>query len=196
MSREPPSKSAERFRTEVWPLMADLLRLARILTGDEYLAEDLVQETMLRAYRGLESWRQGTNMRAWLLTIMRNLNVDRIRKQARQITTGSIEEMEIEPSAGVPMDDIDPGSWPNPDELLERFSDDQIEAALRQLPDSMRWVLLLVDVQRLSVVEAAAILGVAEGTVKSRASRARAVLRKRLLPLARDNGWLDESVQD
>jgi len=191
---QPPDKGGDRFRDEAWPLLPSLLRVARLLTHDEHAAEDLVQETMMRAYRHIETFQPGTHMKAWLMTILRRTHVDRHRQSSRRVEAGSLDAIAHEPAA--PSAAPEPtGAWTNPDELLGRFDDGAIESALRGLPEPMRWVLLLVDVERMSVAEAAEALDVPAGTVKSRASRARSQLRDALLPVAEARGWVARSAE-
>ncbi|MEZ6190725.1 MAG: RNA polymerase sigma factor [Phycisphaerales bacterium] len=191
---EPQADALARFREEAWPNLPALLRVAIILTGDTHQAEDLVQEAMMRAYRHIETFDAGTNMKAWLMTILRRVHIDLYRKASRSVESGSLEAMAHNPAAPLDTQADDVAAWTEPDELLGRFSDQEIEDALRALPDAMRWVLLLVDVEQMSVDEAARTLDVAPGTIKSRASRARALLRERLLPLAQRRGWICTST--
>ena len=187
----PPDATA-RFKAEAWPLLPSLLRVAMILSRDEHRAEDLVQETMMRAYRHIGTFQAGTNMKAWLMTILRRVNIDLHRQDARRIDADSLGAMVFEPSDTTADTGTDDTAWNDPDELLDRFDDGAIEQALRGLPDAMRWVLLLVDVEQMSVAEVAEALDIAPGTVKSRASRARTRLRELLLPMARERGWVTE----
>lgn len=187
---EPRADALARFKDEAWPHMSSLLRIAVILTHDQHQAEDLVQETMMRAYRHIGTFKQGSNMKAWLMTILRRVHIDLYRKASRNVEAGSLDAMAHEPEAPHGRINHDQAAWSNPGELLSRFDDEQIEGALRALPEAMRWVLLLVDVEQMSVNEAAEALEVAPGTIKSRASRARARLRELLLPLAQQKGWI------
>lgn len=191
---QPRADALLRFKEEAWPNLPALLRVAVILTRDPYLAEDLVQETMMRAYRHIGTFQAGTNMKAWLMTILRRVHIDLYRKASRNVEAGSLDGMAHDPAAPSDILTEDATAWTEPDELLGRFGDEEIETALRALPDAMRWVLLLVDVEQLSVDEAAESLGVASGTIKSRASRARALLREHLLPLAQRRGWTAASA--
>lgn len=194
----PADDPRQRFRVEAWPQLPALLRVARVLTGDAHKAEDLVQETMMRALSHIASYQPGTNIRAWLLTILRRTHIDVHRRDQRRVAPVSLDAAGVEPGA----DDraTDPAAdepWlaiDDPDRLLARFEDEPIAAAMRALPEPMRWTLLLVDVERLSVAEAGEALGVAPGTVKSRASRARALLREALLPEARRRGYLADEA--
>ena len=181
----------QRFRREAWPLLPSVLRVATVLTGDPHRAEDLAQETMLRAYRHIHTFQSGTNMHAWLMTILRRTHVDIYRKESRQIDACSIDAIDAVPSTSrTPHDDFADNEWTNPQAILERFDDAEIEQALRSLPEPMRWVLLLVDVEQFSTAEAAEALDVAQGTIKSRASRARAMLKEALTPLALNRGLI------
>ncbi|MEM6259837.1 MAG: sigma-70 family RNA polymerase sigma factor [Planctomycetota bacterium] len=188
-----PTAALKRFKAEAWPLLPALLRVARMLTRDEHQAEDLVQETMLRACRHIATFQPGTNMKAWLMTILRRTHIDLYRKASRRVDAGSLDAMEIEPADDAA--DADDDAWSQPAEILNRFDDALIEQALRELPEGMCWTLLLVDVEQMATREAAEVLGVPAGTVKSRASRARAQLRSLLLPLAHQRGWIPHTEE-
>ncbi len=158
-----------------------------MLIRDQAEADDVVQETLLKAYRSLASFRDGTDAHAWLMTILRHARVDHIRHhQATSAHDVSLDAMLTEPVASEP----EPDEWMigagDPDELLQQFSDRHLIAALQQLPEEIRWTLLLVDVNGMSQDEAAKIMSVPVGTVKSRAFRGRAMLRKELAPIARE----------
>lgn len=174
--------TTERFYREVWPHLATVLRAAQFLTRNEAEAEDLAQETMMKAFRYLESFRRGTDMKAWLFRILRNTRIDRLRSAAASAGTVSLEQVIEEPADVLP---ADPAAWREPEELMEGFSDQQIISALMQLPEEIRWTLMLIDVEQLDQKEAADILGVPVGTVKSRAHRGRSMLRQVLTPVAR-----------
>jgi len=160
-----------------------------MLTHDEHAAEALVQDTMMRAYRHIETFQPGTHMRAWLMTILRRTHIDRHRRDARRLDAGSLDAMGHDP-VNQPSPPEPTDAWTSAEELLERIDDPTLEAALRGLPEPMRSVLLLVDVEQMTVAEAAEALGVPPGTVKSRASRARRRLRDDLLPIAESRGWI------
>ena len=193
VNESPTDDPRQRFQAQAWPLLPSLLRVAQLLTRDAHEAEDLVQEAMLRAYRHLGTFRDGTNMKAWLMTILRRTHIDLHRKASRQIEAASLDAIGHDPASSA---DVEDEAWREPDDLLARFDDETIENALRALPDAMRWTLLLVDVEQMSVTEAAEVLDVAAGTVKSRASRARAQLREALLPVARQRGWVGDGAED
>lgn len=184
----------QRFSDDVLPLLGPLLRVAQLLTHNNHAAEDLVQESIMRAYRHIQTFEQGTNLKAWLMTILRRTHIDLYRRDKRSVATDPLDAMDHEPPA--PTVASDDGAWTNPNELLSRFDDDAIADALRELPEAMRWTLLLVDVEQMSMTEAAAVLDVAEGTIKSRASRARAALRSALLPEAIRRGWTHAATEN
>jgi len=179
-------QAAKQWQALVWPHLAAVLRVARILIANAADAEDLAQETMLKSYRAFETFRQGSDVKAWLMTILRNTWRDRMRLASSRETIVSLEddlnEAPEQPS-GQALD------WEkiceNPEEILNEISDQQIIDALRDFPVELRWTLLLVDVEGMDHEEAARLMGVPVGTVKSRAHRGRALLRKALLPLAR-----------
>lgn len=178
-------EATERFYELVWPLAATVLRTAQILTDSTTEAEDLAQETMLKAFRAIETFRDGTDVKAWLMTILRNTRTDRIRA-ARSAANISLDALPFEPAdeAGAPESRAE--AWERPEELLNAFGDRDIIDALQRLPEEIRWTLLLLDVEGLDQQDAARVLDVPVGTVKSRAHRGRAMLREALLPVARE----------
>lgn len=137
-----------------------LRRYARALTGDAGRADDLVQDTLERALVKLDLWRPGSDMRAWLFTLMHNLFVNQIR-------SGGPSQCELDEAADVPV------SGGQADALAVR----DIHAALVKLPTEQREVILLVGLEQFSYAEAAKVLGLPIGTVMSRLSRARERLR-------------------
>jgi RNA polymerase sigma-70 factor (ECF subfamily) len=176
-----------RFYESLWPHMPVVLRTAQILCGRSSAdAEDLVQETMLKGFRSIDQFQRGSDARAWLLTILRHARIDRIRAAASSAGTVSLDDMAQEP-AGRP--EVAETDWrmatKSPEALLAEFTDAEMIHALGRLPEEIRWTLLLVDVERMDHKEAAGVLDVPVGTVKSRAHRGRMMLRQELLPLAR-----------
>jgi RNA polymerase sigma-70 factor (ECF subfamily) len=187
---QPPSDAA--FHEHVWPLRAVVLRVARLLVRDDAEADDLAQETLVRAYRGIGRFTPGTDARAWLLTILRNVRIDRLRSRATAAgRTTSLDALAYEPAAADAGDGPDgsadaDAAWEDPRRVMNAFSDAQVIAALKRLPEEIRLTLLLVDVEQLDHADAASILKVPVGTIKSRAHRGRAMLRGALLPLAKE----------
>jgi RNA polymerase sigma-70 factor (ECF subfamily) len=158
-----------------------LYNLARYLTRDPTEAEDLVQETYLRALRGWPDFAPGTNLKAWLFRILRNAFVSRYRQAVRHPTAGPYDT--TEPSSG----DAATGDPPAPcvfgPDQLRRVLSSEIEAALRSLSEDARTVILL-DLEGLTESETAMVVGCAVGTVKSRLNRARGALRAKLADYA------------
>ncbi len=184
---------AERFKRLAWPQMAVVLRTAQVLTRREDEAEDLAQETMVKAMRAIDTYQDGTNIRGWLLTILRRTHIDRLRARRPRPDERPLDETMIEPaedSAGQTGGYDE--QWIEPEQLMNRFEDEAVIEALRELPGDIRWTLLLVDVEQMEQAEAAEMLGVAVGTIKSRAHRGRAMLRDHLHQLAVQRGWVSE----
>lgn len=139
-----------------------LRRYARALTGDRAAADDLVQDTLERALSRFHLWRRGSDLRAWLFTIMHNIYVNQVRSLARHRN----EALETEPDAEMPR-----GRDPDWLELRD------LAGALARVPDEQRTVLLLVGLEQFTYDEAARILDIPIGTVMSRLSRGRERLR-------------------
>jgi RNA polymerase sigma-70 factor (ECF subfamily) len=184
--------SAAEFEAAVLPLRDELRRVALRLTQSPESAEDLVQETLLHAFQGFGRFRRGTNLRAWLMRILLNLFISHYRHQQRSVPTisleGLLEELEMaEEEAGLL---IDESAISPEDALLARVLDEEVERALEKLPDAFREAVILCDLQGLSYAEAAQQLGVPIGTVRSRLSRGREILRRLLWDYARKRRWV------
>ena len=185
--------ATRRFYDFVWPMLPTVLRTARILTGNEADAEDLAQETLLKAFRAIGQFREGTDVRAWLLAILRNARVDRLRSPGTSADALSLDALDLDPTG---RQEHETEEWQaildDPDRVLNDFSDMEVISALQHLPEEIRWTLLLVTIEGMDQAEAAGVLGVPVGTVKSRLHRGRAMLRQALLPLARDRRMIPE----
>lgn len=182
-------QATQRFYESVWPHRTAVLRAARILTGNEAESEDLAQETLIKAFKGIGRFAPGTDAKAWLLTILRRARIDRLRSAAAASGTMSLDALEVDPAdrnTGADEPHVFAGWDGTPEQLLEAFSDHQVIQGLQALPEEIRLTLLLVDVEQLKLEEAAQILEVPVGTVKSRTHRGRAMLRQSLLPVARE----------
>ena len=155
-------------------------RAAVALCGNRQDAEDLVQTTFLKALERFDSFKAGTNCKAWLLQVLRNNWIDKLRRQKFIGRTFTLEEEVIAESPH-----RDETVWSNAQDLLENFSDQQVIKALSQLPDEQRLTLFLIDVEQFSQEQVAEITDVAVGTVKSRTSRARTALKKKLISYAK-----------
>jgi len=168
---------AESFEGLAMPLFDSIFNFARWLTQNREEAEDLVQETYVKALRGFGSFQPGTNFRAWIFRILRNTFLTS-RTGLKATMTVPLEE---EQEAALP------GPPETPESLLLASADQaMLREALEELPVIFREVLLLGDVEEMSYQEIAVTLGLPEGTVKSRLSRALARLRSRVqeVPLA------------
>ena len=159
-----------------------MLRAAVALCGDREQAEDLVQETVLKALARFASFRTGTNCKAWLVRILRNAWIDRLRHRKVAGPTVPLDE-----TLAAGQDEPDE-PWTDAADVLDMFEDAEVIEALRTLSDDQRLALVLVDVEEMPHEDVAEILGVAPGTVKSRTSRARAKLRTLLRAHAHDLG--------
>lgn len=178
----------EAFEVEALPHLDRLYAVARRLAPARVDPEDLVQETVLRAYRTFDGYQPGTNCRAWLLTILHSVYVNRFRKLKREPELQPSEELERRADRDRFGED-----WEGP--LLAAATagqwgtGKQVESALRRLPEEYRQTLLLVDVEELTYEEAAGALGCPVGTVRSRLFRARRRLAADLAGYARELGY-------
>lgn len=174
------------FENVAMPYLDAVYRTALALCGRRAEAEDLTQDTFTKAMERFDSFRLGTNCKAWLLRILRNTRIDRLRHMKVVGPQVSADEALL-PAPAQPEQTV----WTNAEDILENFADEDVINAMRQLPDEQRLALFLVDVEQLDHEEVAGIMGVAVGTVKSRTSRARAALRRKLAAHARDLGFLE-----
>ncbi len=167
--------SSERFELEAMPHLNDLFRAATRMIGDRGRADDVVQEVFLQAWKSFDKFQTGTNCRAWLYKILFHCVNHERRKWFRFPMLKETEEF-IEANLVA--------ASPVPDQL----TDEEILAALDKIPAGYRAVLLLVDVEEFPYKEASEILGVPIGTVMSRLSRGRKMLREELADVARSYG--------
>ncbi|QQE11515.1 sigma-70 family RNA polymerase sigma factor [Planctomycetota bacterium] len=178
------SRSIGEFTEKIKPLLPCLLRVATYLTGNHAKAEDLVQETALKAQIYFTKYAQDTNFRAWIFTILKNTHVDlfrRERKHSKNISLYDRYEFELHATPKSEAFFMQDGS---PELILNRFEDQMIIDALKQLPENIRLTLLLVDVEQINHTDTANLLDVPVGTIKSRAHRGRSMLRKALYQYA------------
>lgn len=176
-----PSDPRHAFYDVVWPHMAAVLRTAQYLTHDDAAAEDLTQETMLKAFRSLDTLADPQRVRPWLMTILRRLRIDAYRSDAAHDDDVSLASLAGDPPEHdhPHLADVD-ALGHNPDVALDEFSDQHLIRALKELPQPIRWALLLVDVEGFDLADAAAVLDVPTGTVKSRLHRGRSMIRTTL----------------
>ncbi len=170
-----------RFEEDALALADQVYRVARHLANSREEAEELVQETYVRAFRSWASFQPGTNLRAWLLRILTNLNIDRGRRRQRAPQMQALEANDYylydklsEDGDGIT----------DTDRVVERLSQDDIVHALAEVPHDFRDVIVLVDIGDFSYADAAQILDIPVGTVMSRLHRGRRVLKTALAETA------------
>jgi RNA polymerase sigma-70 factor, ECF subfamily len=166
-------ETAAAFEELAMPLFDQLYNFAHWLTRDRLEAEDLVQETFVKALRGFSSFRPGTNFRAWMYRILRNTF---LTSRAGLSATATV---------GLDLDEVAdlPGSSESPETILiDQAHQAALQSALEEIPTQYREILLLCEVEEMSYKEIAEVLAIPIGTVMSRLSRARAVLRSALKP--------------
>jgi RNA polymerase sigma-70 factor (ECF subfamily) len=166
-----------RFEEEALALADQVFRVARHLAPSREEAEDLVQETYARAFRSWRSYTPGTNLRAWLLRILTNLNIDRGRRTQRAPQTTALEANDYYLYDKLAEAD---GEATDEDRVVERLSQDDIVSALSAVPHDFRDVIVLVDIGDFSYQDAANILDIPIGTVMSRLHRGRRILKREL----------------
>ena len=172
------------FEREALVHLDSLYRVALRLTGNAAEADDLVQETMLKAYRAWHQFERGTNAKGWLLTILRHAFINEYRRRTRHPETVDIDA--IEPfSVFQEVQDDDPQGT-----FFDRIVDDEVLRAIDTLPEQFRETVVLSDVEGMSYEEIARVLEVPVGTVKSRLFRARRMLQQKLYDYAVGMGYI------
>jgi RNA polymerase sigma-70 factor (ECF subfamily) len=189
--RAPSDLSAEdkrRFQEEALPFLDSLYAGALRMTRNPADAEDLVQETMLRAYRSFDRFEPGTNLKAWLFRILTNAYINVYRKRQREpqkVSQDEVEDFDLYQE----LKDHDPQFSATPETIvLDALVDSDITDAIDDLPEQFRLAVVLSDVEGFSYAEMAEIMDVPMGTVMSRLHRGRKALQKRLWDLAKDRG--------
>src|SRR5919198_551822 len=167
-----------RFEEDALALSDQVYRVARHLAGSREDAEELVQETYARAFRSWRSFQPGTNLRAWLLRILTNLNIDRGRRRQRAPETQPLEEGDY--FLYNRLEESTADGTTDEDRVVERLSQDDIVTALSSVPHDFRDVIVLVDIGDFSYQDAAQILDIPVGTVMSRLHRGRRILKREL----------------
>jgi RNA polymerase sigma-70 factor (ECF subfamily) len=174
----------EEFEREALVHLDTLFNVALRLTGNASDAEDLVQDTVAKAYRAWDKYEPGTNCRAWLVTILRNTFINQFRRESRrpsQVQFDSVEDINVFES----VQDKDPeGSF------YHSIVDDEVKRAIQDLPEEFRLPVVLSDVEGMSYAEIAEILELPVGTVKSRLFRGRRRLQQRLYEYALEMGYI------
>lgn len=188
----PASGTHAEFSTLALTALDDVYRFARSLTRDEVDAEDVVQETYLRAFRSWTTFQPGTDVRRWLFTIARNVFLRSKERGRREVT---LDDDGAEAVDAVQAHD----AWLRKglDPLLARADlGPAIDEALASLPDTFRSVVVLVDLEDQSYEDAAAVLDIPVGTVRSRLFRGRKLLQEKLMVHAQDAGFVPVAGDD
>ena len=185
----PPEERESFFEGEVMQHLDALYRTALRMTRNPQDAEDLVQETMLRAYRFLDRFEPGTNLRAWLFKILTNTYINRYRKASSEPRVDSLDDSE-ELSLYRYLDNEAASRGGSVEaQVLDRFAENDIKTAIEALPSQYRITVLLADVEGFSYNDIAEITNVKKGTVMSRLFRGRRLLQKALVDQARSAGF-------
>ncbi|HSH58655.1 MAG TPA: sigma-70 family RNA polymerase sigma factor [Acidimicrobiales bacterium] len=183
----------EQFTEQAMEHMPSLYGAALRMTRNAADAEDLVQETYLKAYRSWDSFQQGTNLKAWLYRILTNTFINNYRSKKRRPEQTEIEEVEdlylYRRLGGLEAARVGRSAE---DEVMELFTDTDVKAAIEALPDQFRLAVLLADVEGFSYKEIAEILDVPIGTVMSRLHRGRKGLQKALVGFGMNKGLVGD----
>jgi RNA polymerase sigma-70 factor (ECF subfamily) len=189
LSRPAKTQNDEVFETELLPHIDALKTFAFHLSYDEDDANDLVQETYMKAHRFIDKYEQGTNAKAWLFKILKNAYINEYRKKSKRPTRVDFEDI-------VSYHDSDdsrvPGYLDLREEIFASMMGDEVTIAINSLPIDFRTVVLLCDVEGFTYEEISKIIDVPIGTVRSRLFRARNMLKEKLKRYAENLGYEDK----
>lgn len=186
VSQEPILNKEELFESELLPHADALYNFAYHLTYNEEDANDLVQETFMKAFRFMSLYEKGTNAKAWLFKILKNAFINEYRKKAKQPTKEDYEDIIAYQDA-----DEDKGgvAYDLREDIFDGMMGDEITIALNRLPIDFKTVILLCDIEGFSYEEIAKIIDIPIGTVRSRLHRARNMLKESLKEYAASMGY-------
>jgi RNA polymerase sigma-70 factor (ECF subfamily) len=181
------------FADQAMEFMPSLYTAALRMTRNPADAEDLVQETYLKAYRGFHTFQAGTNLKAWLYRILTNTFINSYRAKKRKPEQADVEDVEdlylYHRLGGL---EAAVAGRSAEDEVLDHFTDADVKSAIEALPENFRMAVLLADVEGFSYKEIAEILDIPIGTVMSRLHRGRRALQKALFDFGMDRGLVGE----
>jgi RNA polymerase sigma-70 factor (ECF subfamily) len=185
----------EDFTHDAMQHAPQLFSTAMRMTRNRSDAEDLVQETFIKAWRSFATYQQGTNLRAWLFRIMTNTYINKYNAQQRKPTETELDDVE-ELFLYKRLGSVDQSqlSQSAEDQMLSLFTDDEVKKALEELPDQFRIPVLMSDVEGFSYKEIAEILEIPLGTVMSRLHRGRKSMQKMLYEYAKERGLINEAL--
>jgi RNA polymerase sigma-70 factor (ECF subfamily) len=176
------TSKTEEFKAIALPYMDLVYRAAVRMSGNESDAQDLVQDSYLKAYRFFDKYEKGTNFQAWMFAILKNIFINKYRKELR--TPQMLDICDIEPYEAL-RDEATPE-----DEIFNNLLDDDIASAIGELPEQFRPVVILSDLEGFSYKEVSEILDCPIGTVMSRLHRGRKLLRNSLYDYAERHGYM------
>jgi RNA polymerase sigma factor (sigma-70 family) len=183
----PPSDARSKFENEFLPHLDAMYNFALRLTNDEDDAQDLVQDTCMKAYRFIDSFEPGTYAKAWLFRILKNNFINDYRKKSRGPSKVEFEWVEQSFTGD---EEQEPASHADLHaETVNEMLGDEITAAIQALPVDFRMIIILCDLEEFSYEEMARILDIPIGTVRSRLHRARAILKESLAAYAKSKGY-------
>jgi RNA polymerase sigma-70 factor (ECF subfamily) len=183
----------KEFEQQTLPHMEVLYNYALRMTGNKEDANDLLQETYLKAYRFWEKFEQGTNLRAWMFRIMKNTYINLYRKESKEPDKVDYEEIESYYNL---IRDQNSDDNDLQQKMFGQLLDDDVSKALEMLPEEFRTVVILCDIEGLAYEEIAEFLQIPVGTVRSRLHRGRKLLYARLYDYAKGRGFIKKDAQD
>lgn len=181
----------DAFEKEAVPHMDSLYNFALRMTGDSDEADDLVQETYLKAFRFFDKFERGTNCKAWLFRIMKNTYINSYRKTSKE--PDKVDYQDVENF----YENIKPSSTDSAHlekDIYDNLLDDELSNAIASLPEDFRTVIILCDIEGFTYDEIADFVDIPVGTVRSRLHRARKMLFSKLYNYAADKGYIDKST--
>jgi RNA polymerase sigma-70 factor (ECF subfamily) len=183
----------KEFERQTLPHMEVLYNYALRMTGNKEDANDLLQETYLKAYRFWDKFEQGTNLRAWMFRIMKNTYINLYRKESKEPDKVDYEEIESYYNL---IRDQNSDDNDLQQKMFGQLLDDDVSKALEALPEEFRTVVILCDIEGLAYEEIAEFLQIPVGTVRSRLHRGRKLLYSRLYDYAKNRGFIKKDAQD